>query len=306
MAADNLSVFFSGATGCVGQAVLPQLLANGFAVTAFSRQPTAVNGCRSVVGSLENINRLDQEVSACDAILHLASLGSLEQRDTLCQDIAATAGLIEAWQRGPLVYASSAAVYGHAWERIAEDASVNLWHAGAACKYANELQLRLAERRGGRGGAVLLRPALIFAVNSRTNEGYVLSSVYRQCKTGARFVFGSEEGLAGYGSSYIGGADFGRVVVEALTRNLSSPCNVAGGFCTWRELIETINRVAGTKGDFVVRADTRPQAGEFRLPHIRTELDTTALEKATGFKPRETLEEIVEAFVRMEREQPTA
>ena len=60
------------------------------------------------------------------------------------------------------------------------------------------------------------------------------------------------------------------------------------------------NRLAGTKGDFVVRADTQPKSGEYRLAQSRTELDTTAFAQATGFAPRETLGELVEAFVQAE------
>jgi nucleoside-diphosphate-sugar epimerase len=147
-----------------------------------------------------------------------------------------------------------------------------------------------------------LRPAYIFAINGRRHDRQQLSLTYVQCQLGSRFVFDSEEGLEKYGCAFIGGADFGRAVAAAVTRDVSGIYTIAGGFFTWRELIETINRLAGTKSDFVVRADTRPQSGEFRLPQSRTELDTTAFANATGFAPKETLEDLVEAFVRMERD----
>lgn len=297
-----MEVFVTGAAGNVGQAVVPQLLAGGCAVTALVRRPTTIEGCRVIVGSLEETNRIASEIAACDAIVHLACPRSLDSDAVLRQDIGGTRELIEAWRKGPFVYASSSTVHGLPLGVLNEQAGIDLWNWYDQGKYANELQLRLADRSNGRGGTVILRPALIIAINERRHDWQMLGEIYVQCQLGSRFVFDSEEGPEKYGCAFIGGADFGRVVAAAVTRDLSGIYNIAGGFCTWRELIETINRIAGTKAAVVVRTDTRPQTGEYRLPQSRTELDTTAFSRATGFTPRETLEELVEAFVRMERD----
>jgi nucleoside-diphosphate-sugar epimerase len=302
----STTVFLTGATGNVGQAVIPVLLHEGLGVTVLVRKPSDINGCRTSVGSLEHADRLAAEVQACDAIVHLACSQSQDPSEVLRQDIAGTAGLIDAWRKGPFVYASASTVYGPSAGALSEVTAVAPQHGYDFGKCVNEFQLRLAERRHGRGGAVLLRPGLIFAVNSRSRGRHLLGQVFTHCRHGGRFIFGSEEGLANYGCSFISGADFGRAIVKALTQDLSGVFNIAGAFCTWHELIETINRVAGTKADLAVRAGATPQPGEFRLSPFKRQLDASLFEKATGFKARETLEEIVEALVRMERTQQPA
>ena len=309
-------VFLTGVTGSVGSAVFPQLLARGFTVTALVRRQMQIGDCQTVTGSLENLRAASAAIAACDAIIHLASPRSVDGSVVLSQDIAGTAALIEAWRQGPFVYASSSTIYGYPLPALTETDNVDLWNWYDQSKFTNELQLRLAERQRGRGGAMRLRPALVFSANERRRDRQVLGDIYTQCQLGSRFVFESEEGLANYGCAFIGGNDLGVAIAEVLTRDLSGAFNLAGGFITWYDLIQTINKIAGTRGDFVIRPDTSPQTGEFRLPQSRTELDTTAFQQATGFQPRETLEEIVvggrrargigpeeivEAFVRAER-----
>jgi nucleoside-diphosphate-sugar epimerase len=296
-------IFLTGATGSIGPDVVSKLLDRGFTITALVRQPVEIGRCRTVAGTLERLHQVSGAVAECDAVVHLACNGSDKSNDVLQQDIAGGAELIDAWTKGPFVFASTAALYEPQSSPMTEGAPLRSGGLYARSKAVMELQLRLAERQQARGGAALLRPSLIFGARS-PRPGNVFADILALCRLGTRFVFDSEIGLARHGCSFISGGDFGHAIAEALTRDISGPFNIAGGFCTWRELIETINRIAGTKGGFVVRADTRPQAGEFRLPQSRTELDTTAFQKATGFQPRETLEEIVEAFVRTERAQP--
>ena len=299
-------VFLTGATGSVGQAVLPQLLERGFPITALVRRPIQIEHCRTVVGSLEEIRHASGEIGSCEAIVHLACSGRANRSDVLRQDVAGTAGVIDAWQNGPFVYTSSSGAYGSPAGAPRTGMAIGPRNWYELGKFANELQLRLAERQHGRTGGVRLHPGFVLAVNGRNKDRQLLGDLCAQCRIGSRFIFHSEEALATCGFSFIGGADFGKGVAEALSHDLSGAYNIAGGFCTWRDLIQTINRLAGTKGDFVIRPDTRPQPGEYRLPHSSTILDTSAFAKATGFQPRETLEEIVEAFVRMERAQQHA
>jgi hypothetical protein len=55
----------------------------------------------------------------------------------------------------------------------------------------------------------------------------------------------------------------------------------------------------------VVRAGAEATApDEIRIGQSRTELDTSAFSRETGFQPRQTVEELVERFVAEERRQP--
>ena len=100
-----------------------------------------------------------------------------------------------------------------------------------------------------------------------------------------------------YGTSFIGGADFGRAVAEALTIKVPGPYNVASGNFTWRKLLETMSRYAGTKADFVIRPSGQPEAGEWRLHQSKFYLDTSAFKTQTGFTPQQSFEELIEEFV---------
>jgi nucleoside-diphosphate-sugar epimerase len=88
-------------------------------------------------------------------------------------------------------------------------------------------------------------------------------------------------------------------VVAALDRGETTAYPVASGFVTWRNLLETINRVAGTNAQYAVRP---PGPNDARVPHSRIEIDSSAFTSRTGWKPQQGLDELVEAFVNGERE----
>jgi nucleoside-diphosphate-sugar epimerase len=293
-------ILLTGATGVVGRSVIPQLLANGAEITVLARQPVQMDRCTTVVGTLENIAQISPPIAGYDAIVHLACSGSSIAKDVVEQDVAGAAGLVDAWTNGPFIHVSTSALYAPQEHPITERAPItpSTWHAFG--KHIVEFQLRLAERQNGRAGAVLLRPTLVFA-RAAGRSGNLLADLCELCRHGTRFVFDSESGMARWGASFIGGGDLGRAITLALKHDLSGSFNIAGGFCTWRELIETINRVTDARAAFAISPGARPGAGEFRLPQCRTEVDTTAFKNATGFQPRETLGEIVEAFVHAEQ-----
>lgn len=294
-------VFLTGATGNAGRPVLAELLRRGYEVTALVRRPTRLDGCRTVVGELAEIHRLAGEIAPTDAIVHLASSRGNSRQSVIEEDVQGTGELIDAWQQGNFVYASSQTVYGIPRETLTESSPLDAMCWYDLGKICNEFQLRMAEPTLDRGAAVSLRMALLFAGGDRRGDRQFLPMVYEQCRLGAAFVFDSEEGLATYGSSFIGEEDYGRAVADALNVDASGPYNLAGGFCTWQSLVEAINAAAGTGARFVIRPGGQAEPGEFRLPQSRSYLDTGAFTAETDFVPRQTLDELVERFVARER-----
>jgi nucleoside-diphosphate-sugar epimerase len=147
-----------------------------------------------------------------------------------------------------------------------------------------------------------LRPAGLFiSANDRRHSRQRLSIIYQRCQQNCKFIFQSEEGLETYGSSFVGGADFGRAAADALAIKVSGSYNVASGFCTWKSLIETINRTAGTRADFAIQAGGIVDPGEFLLPQSRTCLDVSAFRTQVGFVPQQTVEQLIQEFVVAER-----
>jgi nucleoside-diphosphate-sugar epimerase len=296
-----MRVFLTGATGNVGQPVLNELLKRNFDVTALVRKPIKIPGCRTVVGDIENLEPLSDEIWHADGIIHLASPRDNSLEPILRTDIVGMAALLKFWRHGNFVYMSSQTVYGIPRQTLTECTPLSpvCWYDWG--KICNEFQLRMAEKQGNRGKAISLRMALLFGNGPRSDDRQFLSLIYEQCQKDRTFVFESEEGLETYGSSFIGGQDLGRAVVDALAIGISGPFNVSGGFCTWRSLIETINKHAGTSAGFIIRTGGKAEPGEFRLPQSRSYLDTRAFVSVTGFESHQSLDELVRNFVTSKR-----
>jgi nucleoside-diphosphate-sugar epimerase len=303
---DGTRIFLTGATGNAGQHVLAELTRRGLTVTALMRKPIELPACRTVVGQLAAIDRLVSEIGNAEAIVHLACSGTQETETVLRDDILGTGLLINAWRSGPFIYASSPTIYGLPQGVLTERTPIRAGHWYDAGKISNEFQLRLAEQQGQKGPGIRLRPGLLFSTTNRGKDQECLSFFYRHCQIGSKFIFDSEEGLETYGSSFIGGADFGRAVAHSLNIKVAGPYNVAAGFCTWRALIETINRCAGTRADFLIRPGAQAGTGECRPPQSRTILNVSAFCAQTGFVRQQELEELVRDFVRAEHASTTS
>jgi nucleoside-diphosphate-sugar epimerase len=295
------NVFVTGGTGYVGQNVVAELLKRGIVVTALARKPVELPGCRTVVGDLANIGPFVGEIAAAGAVIHLASSRSYDA-DMVMSEIVATGSLIQAWRNGAFISASSGTVGGWGPEPLIENSPAMLSNGYVMGKLCNEFQLRVAQPLYQRSAAVSLRPAGLFiSTNDRRHSRQRFSVLYQRCRQNCKFVFQSEEGLETYGSSFVGGGDFGRAAADSLATKVSGSYNVASGFCTWKSLIETINRTAGTRADFAIQPGGIVGPGEFLLPQGRTCLDVSAFRTQVGFVPQQTMEQLVQEFVAAER-----
>jgi nucleoside-diphosphate-sugar epimerase len=288
-------VFVTGATGYAGRHVVAELARQGAPVIALVRKPAAGDGYRTVVGDLAAPGSFLGEVSGAGAVVHLADARS-DARDAALAEIAGTSYLLDAWRRGPFIYASSGTIQPGQPAPIRENmpVRVNTWYGWA--KLGNEFQVRTRVDGFQRGPAVILRPGVIIAANERSQDRQVFGLIYQRCQMNNRFLFDSDEGLETYGMSYIGGADFGRAVSDALKINAAGTYNVAAGFCTWRELIDMINRHSGTHASVGVRPLGPAGPGEYWLPQSRRQLSTQAFVAQTGFASLQPLEQLIAEF----------
>lgn len=290
-------IFLTGATGIAGRQLVAELIAQNYEVVALEPNSVNLEGCSVVVCALDEIERHAAEIGQANAIVHLASSHSLERAAALRQ-IACTSALIDSWRKGPFVYASSVwlqAGCGGLPRHMSLDS--DNWYLTE--KYCNEFQLHVAPTN--KGPAIILRPGLFFGPSPARNDHQYLKLIYDRCKEGTRFIFLSEHGLQNFGAPFIGCEDFARAAVDALSLKVGGTFSIASGFCTWRELIEAINRLTGTKATFAVRRDGAVGDKEFMLPQSRRCLDTGAFMAQTGFVPRQSLEKLIEDFVRADR-----
>ena len=293
-------VFLTGASGNVGQAVLQELTSRGFDVAAMvrSRLPDA-KGYRPVFGDLDKIHSVASEAGAADAIIHCASPRAATRQAVIATDIEGTAQLLNAWQRGPFIFASSQTVYGIPVGVLKEDSPISAGSWYDLGKICNEQQVSMtAETRPGAG--ISLRLPLVFAAGPRRRDRQYLPGVWDALRNGQPFLFSNDEVLETAGSVYIGEKDIGRAIVDSLTIKATGIYNFAGGFTTWKALLESLARRAGLSVKYVFRVDAVPQGNEFRMPQSRSLYDCSRFNEATGFQPQQSLDDIVERFVRAE------
>lgn len=303
-------VFLTGATGYVGPAVLRALRDSGRSVTALVRRPTQLDGVRTLVGSIDDVPELEREAGASAAIVHLASPRTQDTTAVMIQDIWGTSRLIGAWERGPFVFASSVTVHGVPRRTpLVEDSQIDIIDWYDMAKYMNEFQIRNARANEprSRGPGISLRPTIYIGENERRNDRQILGMLYQCYVEDLTFVFESEEALQTTGVSYVGVEDFGRAAVASLGMTDGGPYEVAAGFVSWRELIDLAARFTGRPAKVQVRAgvvnqaEYEPERREIRLPHSRTEQDASAFMRASGWRPSQGIEELVERYVRAER-----
>ncbi|HEX7474174.1 MAG TPA: NAD(P)-dependent oxidoreductase [Candidatus Limnocylindrales bacterium] len=297
-------VFLTGATGFVGPAVVAELVRSGRSVTALVRDPVGIEGAQTVVGMLGMLDGAADAVAAAGAVVHLASQRSADRERVVYDDVLGTGELLDLWKRGPFVYSSTTTVHGIPRGILDTDTPVRIDDWYDAGKAVNEFQVRAAARAGvaERGPGISLRPTLYFGRAHRPPERQYLEWFLRRAAGGHAIAFVSEEAMATVGAAYVGTEDFGRAVVAALGLTESGEFPVASGFVTWRDLFTAINKAAGGTGRTVIRPNGPENPDEFPVPNSRTELDHSAFVQRSGWQPRQGLEELVDAFVRGERE----
>ena len=286
-------IFVTGATGACGPYVVRELLARGHELTVLTRSPmTRIEGCTTVSSDLYSVKNAIRQIRRCDAMVHMAATRNEQRREVITQDILGTGELLDLWNEGPFVYASSQAVYGDAQTPFEEFSPMlpSSWYGMA--KYAGEFQLQEAARRTG-----LPAIALRFAPVLTDERGQLLERIYVDARRDGRFVFDSEDGLQTYGTSYTGPQDYATAVALALDLERSGSYNVASGYVTWNELIAALVHGTGSNATTIVREPSDLAPTESRMPQRCARLDTNRFVTATGFAPADDWTHIVDAFL---------
>jgi nucleoside-diphosphate-sugar epimerase len=295
-------VFVTGASGNAGRAVTTELIARGYEVTALMREGAPLDlRCNVLRGDLHDLADLSRGLRGVDAIIHCASPRSLDREVVLRTEVEGAARLLDAWSSGTFVGMSSQTVYGVPSGILRESAPLapESWYDIG--KAINERQLQLAAGSGERGPAVSLRIPLLFGSGPRRRNGQYLCGIFDALRAGKAFVFGCEQAMERCGSVYIGEEDLGRAVVDSIAVTQEGAFNVASGFVAWRELIDALGELVDVRPRYRIRGESPLGADEVRLPQSRSEYDCTRFATATGFVPRQTLDEILRAFVDAER-----
>jgi len=288
----------TGGAGFLGSHLVDDLLRSGHQVVVLDDLSSGLrqnlsDGAEFILGDVTDRDILASAFEHIDGCFHLAAIASVERctQDWVRSNQVNLTGTINLFDQArrrsdpiPVVYASSAAVYGDPRSTpITEDAPAMPLSAYGVDKFASELQASIAGRIYGLP-TVGLRFFNLYGPRQDPRSPYsgVVSVFIDRLLCGAPVdIFGDGEQIRDF--TYVGDA------VEALRRAMAQVKTSAPVFnvCTgagWSvlELAEAVAMRCGTR--LVVRHHA-PRSGD-----IRTSLgDPTAAAKQIGFEATTTL-----------------
>jgi len=115
-----MKVLVTGGNGLIGRSVVNALLKEGLSVRSMDLAKNGNTGIEHVVGSILDVNNVNQAVRGCDAVIHLAAkLGvkrtETQRLETLNINIQGTVNVLEACVKNDIekvIFSSSSEVYG--------------------------------------------------------------------------------------------------------------------------------------------------------------------------------------------------
>lgn len=170
----------TGGCGFIGRHLCAALVAEGHRVTVLdnlsSGEARALPpGARLVRGDIRRPQDLAEAMSGCDGVFHLAAVSSIvacaeDRPATRSVNVDGTAAVLDASAARPLVFVSSAAVYGEQTIMpIPESALLRPISPYAEDKLAAEALVRSAAQTGG---TMILRPFNVFGPGQVTGSPY--------------------------------------------------------------------------------------------------------------------------------------
>ncbi|HIJ63790.1 MAG TPA: NAD-dependent epimerase/dehydratase family protein [Rhodospirillaceae bacterium] len=263
----------TGGLGFIGSHLVDNLLAEGHQVRVLDdlssgRRGNVAGPIELLTGSVTDPGLVGDALAGADGCFHLAAIASVARatahwRDTNAVNLGGTITVFEAALRQtrpiPVVYASSAAVYGDAARLpLSEDMPVNPLSAYGADKHGCEVHARIAGRLHGLP-TFGLRPFNVYGPRQDPGSPYagVISIFVDRARRGDCLpVIG--EGLQERDFVYVGDVvEFLRAAMPAADR--SAPVvNVCTGRSTpIRDLARTVIRLCGS-GSRITRVAPRP------------------------------------------------
>jgi UDP-glucose 4-epimerase len=153
-----VKVLVTGGAGFIGQAMIKNLLKRNVEVRAFDIVNCPIKEAESVVGSVMDVNSVNNAVRGCDHVIHLAAMLGVKKTDIRrldCLDIniLGTKNVLEACVKEgvkKVILSSSSEVYGDVNEdQITEESPLNPKSVYAVTKLCGEEYLQAYHRYYG-------------------------------------------------------------------------------------------------------------------------------------------------------------
>jgi UDP-glucose 4-epimerase len=279
----------TGGCGFIGSHLSDALAADGHSVRILDdlstgRRENAPKQAEILVGDVADAALVRRALAGCDGCFHLAAIASVQRGNedwlgTHAANLTGTIAVLDAAREGrlPVVYASSAAVYGDNPEQpLKESAATRPLSAYGADKLGSELHARVGTLAHG-VPTFGFRFFNVYGPRQDPSSPYsgVISIFADRLKAGGEVVF---FGDGGQSRDFVYVADVVRHLLAAMRRRPEPPAvfNVCTGRSTTiRELASVLARLCGVE----LRVSTQPE----RIGDIRVSLgDPTAATAALG------------------------
>lgn len=270
-----MRVLLTGGCGFIGSHLADRLVADGHDVTILDnlssgRRANAPKEARIIEGDVADAATVHPLAKGTDRIVHLAAVASVQQcqsdwRNAHRTNLGGTVTVFEAAAKAggvPVVYASSAAVYGdNSNLPLTETAATHPLSAYGVDKLASELHGRIAWEQHA-VPTTGLRFFNVYGARQDASSPYsgVISKFIRQAKEKTPFtIFG--DGAQTRDFIYVG--DVVRLIIAAM--HVAANCDLfngcSGNEISVRELAASIAEITGTP----LRLETAPpRAGDIK------------------------------------------
>ncbi|WPZ33494.1 NAD-dependent epimerase/dehydratase family protein [Thalassobaculum sp. OXR-137] len=272
-----MRILVTGGCGFIGSHVVDALLAAGHEPVVLDdlstgRRANVPSGVEIVEGSVEDSDAVAQAIHGCGAVVHLAAIASVQKcnetwAESHAVNVTGTVKVLEAARdagRIPVVYASSAAIYGdNANTPLSEREAPAPLTAYGVDKYGSELHAGVAGRIHG-VPSFGLRFFNVFGPRQDPSSPYSgVISIFA-----SRFAKGQGVSIHGDGGQVRDFVYVGDVVAHILaalkaadtTAPVANVCT--GAPTTVLGLAETLRAMTGNRGDIVFGP---ARAGDIRV-----------------------------------------
>jgi UDP-glucose 4-epimerase len=318
----------TGGAGFIGSHLIDRLLHDGHEVTALDNFSTGARAniehqlgqprFRLVIGSVRDSSLVHELVEKTDVIFHMAAAVGVkrildEPSQSLHTNVNGTENVLHAASlRGKrAIIASTSEVYGKSTrESFSEEddlvlgATANLRWSYAIAKALDEC-MALAYAQEGKLSSIIVRLFNTTGPRQTGFYGMVVPGFVSQALAGQPItVYGSGEQSRCFGHVYD--------AVEAMVRLMDTPAAYGQIFnigndqeITIRGLAERVKALTGSTSSVELRPYAEVYGRGFE-DMMRRKPDVSKLERTIGFRPRRTLDEIINDLVDEKRERRSA
>ncbi len=316
--ATQRSAFVTGATGCIGSALVKKLSRSGFCTVALVRDPQRAAflkefaGVELAVGDLDGRDRMVAAMRGCDVVFHLAAKvhapPETDESEFARVNIEGTRNVVEAAVESGIVsfvFFSTVAIYPESDEEFDETSPTAPVTAYGASKLAAEkIVLERASETGMK--ATALRLPVVYGPRDRGNVARLIDTIRR----GRYFIVGDGANLKSM-VAVENVVDAAMLVAgdERARGQIYIVCDHRA--YTQREIAETIGAALGLDRGFrrlplgaammcgriadaigkLTGFDLPLSADRVRKLSSNTRYSSAKIERELGFRPRVTLRE---------------